>query len=375
MSIGTEAYASTLENTAGAKFEYRMFGALRLGLAVLVLLQHTTWLAPEPWGIAIDQFLTGDIGVLSFFVLSGFIIVEAACFHYRERPLSFLANRSLRIGPPFVFALVISILVHWALNAFGALDIPEGYRGHDEAQGMFSPTNILLNFIYVLPVVGGEHRPPSYEFLPYTWAIYMELTFYVFVAVAIVIGRYLRDFEKALSVVLAGAILAYVAFQFGHGPSFARFTPYFALGGAMFFLCSSKATANIALLTASLFGLALYDFHSYDAATRMALRALGPSRLVEQYVLFSCCLLAMPLLFSWSADRKIRRLDKIFGNLSYPFYLNQFGAIIILYSLLGRNWFGFALAFPCVLLLSHLANTLTEPLVTPLRDKIRGAPV
>ena len=48
----------------------------------MVLGQHVHWLAPRDIGREMESYSTGDIGVLMFFVLSGFVISEAADLFY-----------------------------------------------------------------------------------------------------------------------------------------------------------------------------------------------------------------------------------------------------------------------------------------------------
>jgi len=77
---------------------YRPFGIFRFVLAVSVVVSHSTGL--EAPGSFLAAMGIGNIAVMGFFVLSGFIIAEAASTFYRNRPAAFLANRFWRIAPP-----------------------------------------------------------------------------------------------------------------------------------------------------------------------------------------------------------------------------------------------------------------------------------
>lgn len=62
--------ASVQLATRSAEYPYRLFGAYRLALAVMVLLSHSPGFLPD-W---IARLSLGNVGVFSFFVLSGFVI-------------------------------------------------------------------------------------------------------------------------------------------------------------------------------------------------------------------------------------------------------------------------------------------------------------
>jgi peptidoglycan/LPS O-acetylase OafA/YrhL len=85
-------------HSADSVYQYRYFGSFRLLLAMLVMEQHfVADLAPAPLAIALAPYAFGNVAVLVFFALSGFVITEAVDSIYRGRPGAFLTNRLLRI--------------------------------------------------------------------------------------------------------------------------------------------------------------------------------------------------------------------------------------------------------------------------------------
>jgi peptidoglycan/LPS O-acetylase OafA/YrhL len=92
---------------------YRPFGAFRLFLASLVVLQHYLALAPHWLARKIEPFELGSLAVYVFFVASGYIISEAAHRFYSSRPIAFLANRFVRILPLAVVAIAANVGI-WA---------------------------------------------------------------------------------------------------------------------------------------------------------------------------------------------------------------------------------------------------------------------
>ena len=71
---------------------YRAFGTFRLILAVMVVAQHVVWIAPPGLSEILRRAATGNIAVLTFFALSGFIMAEAADQFYGGRPWAFSAT-------------------------------------------------------------------------------------------------------------------------------------------------------------------------------------------------------------------------------------------------------------------------------------------
>ncbi|MER8779076.1 hypothetical protein NKJ09_27610 [Mesorhizobium sp. M0189] len=81
-------------------------------LAIFVVLQHfLANLVPEPIATAPLPCEFGNIAVLVFFALSGFVISEAADRIYAGRPVAFMANRLLRILPHFALATILQSLL------------------------------------------------------------------------------------------------------------------------------------------------------------------------------------------------------------------------------------------------------------------------
>ena len=68
-----------------------MFGIFRTILAIGVVFQHF-----GPAGLK-----TGSISVLLFFSLSGMLMTALMDGKYRDRPVSYLINRALRLYPTY----------------------------------------------------------------------------------------------------------------------------------------------------------------------------------------------------------------------------------------------------------------------------------
>lgn len=223
-----------------------LFGTLRLILAVMVIVQHAHWVAPVGLSSWLQLPRTGTIAVLAFFVLSGFIITEAAERFYERRAVSFFANRMLRIFPPLMLAMALSIGVHYSLG--DQLRIMDDYHGAEP----FSSRNLLQNLWFCIPVFGDILPRPEYPFIPYIWAIRTEFLFYGVVFCALLAASRLGPFRRVLSCLGVSFALLYVAWRLGalHVETL-RFIPYFALGCAMYFarMRSIVPSATVLILT------------------------------------------------------------------------------------------------------------------------------
>jgi len=163
---------------ADSDSSYRLFGIFRFGLALLVVISHTALLAGpyldsflKPWGL-------GNIAVMVFFALSGYIIAEALEVFYSRRLGGFLVNRALRIVPPYFAALILSVVIHAWLSSHGNV----AFYDYDSApEGMFSNSNLLSNALLIGVLYGLGHvgLQPDYPFVRYVWAVRVEVHFYL----------------------------------------------------------------------------------------------------------------------------------------------------------------------------------------------------
>lgn len=157
------------------------FNLLRFVFASLVIVAH----APELRdGNRSNEILTrifgtisfGDLAVDSFFLLSGFLIVKS--WRSNPAPLSFLANRVLRIYPGFIVAILICAFVvgpsfaapgyfqnfHWkefsfAMARLSLKGIPDVFPGTPQAELNSSVWTISYEFkCYLLVLACGMTR-------------------------------------------------------------------------------------------------------------------------------------------------------------------------------------------------------------------------
>ncbi len=350
--------------------EYRPFGALRFLLALMVVASHSVDLGGgamasllRPWGL-------GNIAVMGFFVLSGFIISEAVEAVYKDRIRDFLVNRGLRIIPPYFAALLASIVVHLWLASDGSIRF---FDYEFMPEGIFSARNYFENSLYIAVLYGLGYLglAPDYTFVRYVWAVRVELHFYLAYAfvcwsmtskrLSFAFRRYALPLACALTTILfvlaittKAAILNYFSFA-----------PYFMLGVSLqrWSKSGGRFAAGVVLLCLA---MAVIHYAGYVDVSAGNL-FLGP-------VLILLSLVASVLMLArMGCSRRLKVLDQWLGDLSYPIYLNHYAVTIAFLTLFSEP--GAMIFWVCVavsIVFSWFTALLTEPVTKRLRERVRG---
>ncbi|MEZ5618820.1 MAG: acyltransferase [Rhodocyclaceae bacterium] len=321
--------------------DYRSFGAYRLFLAWLVLTSHANAYLPG-W---VGQLALGNIGVFSFFVLSGFVIVEACDRFYRGAPHRFFLNRFLRIYPTYWGACALAVAAYLAL-------------GHQDLSG--SAEQIVAN-------LGIVHSPPGvFMWISIVWAVAIELRFYLIAG--LVMG--LAQRKPGIAVLVLG--VAGCAALFGYIVTDAsgyqilgtfRHAPFFILGAAGYFAIA-YASRRARLLAIFAAPMSAHSFWQYNAAV--------PDLSELKLLLFASSVIALFLLARTSASAGSVPNDKKLGDFSYPLYLAHWPAI---YLVENATALGGGAGYSLVMLLSIAFSALMvfgidRPLMN-LRDRVR----
>lgn len=297
---------------------YRSFGTYRAVLAFLVIPQHIG-----------SPVLTGTAAVYAFFALSGYIITEVMEQTYRGRAAAFVVNRALRIGVPFLAALGMAICA----TAFAG-------------GGDFSIDNIAANVFALLPGI-----QPSQSFMPYAWAIQVEIMFYGAMTIAAIFGAPLLPF----------AALGFVVYVATGELGVLAYAPYFAFG----VMCAHRRwfMATIALLAGLAVAPGLFDGN--------ALGGLTKSQSAAHTVLLAIMLMAIPILGGARLPERYTAADKLLGNLSYPIYLTQHAAIVAISATALEGATHVAAVFAATIALALALDVMVERPLALLRRKVR----
>ena len=335
-------------------YRYRRFGAFRLGLAFLVVLQHFTANA-APLGFLYDNIVPyelGSLAVLVFFCLSGFVITEAVTRVYSDKPVAYLTNRFLRIMPHFIVAIVVAVIIHAVFHHFGTLRISNREHPNLPTLHAFDFFNIAGNAFAFLP---GVNRFLSFSFVDIIWAVRVEMVFYFAVFLILLVPSRLRSTALLPYVlVLLGLATIFVSRQFGFG--------FFFMYGVLLF-DHQRFRFNLLLCTA---GMSLYFF-----LIPLQTDAHYPRAVLEQYLL----LIAMIGAMTWLASRpgNPHAFDQRCGELSYPLYIHHQNVLILMISLTtGYSYPVFAIGVLVSLAASYGLMQLVDPTINQLRNIIRG---
>lgn len=374
--------------------QYRPLGAYRFLLAVMVVVSHTHMLAGGSISRFFEPLGLGNMAVMSFFVLSGFVIAEAIETYYRNRPGPFLVNRLLRIFPPFLVALAFSLSVHWGIGHFSELQFFDPVSESQKAS-MLSSENVLANALCLVIIYGLSHLGLSldYLFVRFIWAVAVELHFY-YVAAALmfcsgfaIVRKLERRRELFWIATSIGLVAIFVLSMLSpHKLLFyGVWIPYFSLGVGIFHLIAgqeddgsdpSKNRNRIAryrwVIWVALSAIGV-NWHAY------VYMAKNPANwaLVGLTILN---LLGVILFFlgRMTISGRKKRLDKWLGEITYPLYLNHYAASIAVLSLMPAEQRGsllFVSNLIACIAISLALSYISEPLTRSIRNRIRGASV
>jgi peptidoglycan/LPS O-acetylase OafA/YrhL len=352
---------------AESPYQYRYFGGFRLLLAMLVMVQHFgADLAPSSLAVALAPYSVGSVAVLVFFALSGFVITEAVDTVYRTRPGPFLANRLLRILPHFLLAVILAMLAHEFFRIAGGIRLWRSQPSFpDDA---FAWANLLLNLFAIVP---GAKKLMDYNFLSITWALRVEMAFYLAMFLCIAIGRRLpgpRGFAVAGSVLLMFALALIGPIIHGRGPEMLGFIPYFAFGGGLYFATIRSGAGWVTVLVST--PIMLWQFIE-DQARTVPTQGIPLSLMGNLIVLV--VLLGVTTALAFSRIEKGRTIDRMLGNLTYPLYLyHEVVLIVILTLTTGYAYTTLALGIALSFGTAAILMALVDPMVTLYRDRVRG---
>jgi peptidoglycan/LPS O-acetylase OafA/YrhL len=363
---------------------YRMFGAYRFGLAITVVVGHSWTLTFGDRTVFVAEIGMGNVAVMGFFVLSGFIISEAVDIFYVNRPGAFLLNRALRLLPPYWLAVVVSIVIHVTLSSMGILKLQDYVIPPPD---MFSAQNLLIQVTNIIPILNFNKIFASgqewYPFVRFAWAVLVEFIFYFAFFLAMVAWPAARRFCSLRTYLILCAVGA-LGIHIVHGylqplHSSLSFTPYFVLGCSMYVAMTRRDRVAV-LIAAASYAFVLLHFSRYTQGNVPISREYwsGLSRPAVLTPLVSMAAVPMLLfgLAEWQAALRTVRVDKFLGDLTYPIYLNQYSIIIIALSVTHTpSWIIQTATVMAVLAVGWIMKAVVEAPVASLRTAIRGAPL
>ncbi|GAB2770310.1 peptidoglycan/LPS O-acetylase OafA/YrhL [Hymenobacter luteus] len=174
------------------------FDAVRLGLALTVVLCHLAVLSEVPAFQPFLAVLSADFAVKGFFVISGCLVTRSFLSSASGR--EYAEKRVRRIYPAYLVTLGLAWLI-----GLVATTLPVGeYLGHPATYRYLGANAIFLNFLQpTLPGVFGQQPVPVLN--GSLWTIKVELCLYACVPVLVWLCRRLGPYP-AVGLVYVGAL-------------------------------------------------------------------------------------------------------------------------------------------------------------------------
>ncbi len=351
--------------TAGHSI-YRPFGTLRFALALLVLVQHgLVLLAWENRNFFYNMEL-GILSVFTFFAISGFIVAEANATFYADRPYAFLANRVLRLVPPYLAALILVVIVEGAFYLMGrpvSLDAPLTISP-------ISPRALLSGVLDIVPGFQPKYLlKQDFSPVPFAWTLRIEFLFYILAFVTYLAMMKLRgSMGRAIPYVMLGigyALFGVFLRRNGHVPEQLGLIPFFLFGLGVFFVWQKPNRFTFSHLVVAAVCVLLALPH---------IKERGHPVLAYQLPVLIVLLSSFTVLaFVRRVPERFKALDKRLGELSYPLYINHGTILLLLLGVTGGSSFvAYAFAIPLSIGLAAIMNKIVETPLRGIRDRLRG---
>lgn len=369
-------------------------GFLRFLLAIDILISHF-----PPTSIGHVVFIDDAVAVKTFFILSGFFISFILTEKYNI-PCGYrlyLTNRILRLVPAYWVVLVLSVVGSWVSGAFfdnwgRLLPYMEYWDvmawpsicylvianifmiGQDAVRFMFLDLNsgmleLTTDYMGHTPIVA------IFMFVPQAWALGIELVFYI--VAPLLSMRDKRVLVALLVAILAGRYFITSLWQLPEEPWVYGFFPF----ELPMFILGILAYRVYRMMNHSKIPGMLYWMVYLLVILFTVCWFYLPGTTVKAICYYGVIFLSLPVLF---AGRKDGRLQKFFGDLSYPIYISHIlvrDVLLVLcqapslvpyigiFSIIGT--IGFSIALHC-LVVSPI-ETYRQNRVLSAQDNIRCA--
>lgn len=317
-------------------------GTYRFFLAIAVALSHM--------GVTFrGGHNPGTVAVISFFLISGFVMTGLVRSHYSEyrRVPMYYLDRLARIFPQYLFFLVL------AVASYFLFDISSPYLSDVSFAGVAANLLVVpLDFYMYSPVIA------ACTFIPQAWSLGLELTFYILFPVILIGGRRSLWFVASLFVWWLAAYGVIDTDEWG----------YRLLPGTLFIF---------------LLGSYIYDFRQPSPrhpavllfvlmmVSAILFRESGKLDLPYSYEVLVGLFIGVPALF-FLARCKRNDWDDWLGNLSYGIFLCHF-LVIWISDLLGvpRDMGGRVLMITACVALAYFGYATIEHPVLRWRRGLR----
>ena len=351
-------------------------GSIRFVLALAVCFAHFS----APGGIKI---IGGMQAVQLFFICSGFYMCLTLPSYQSIR--QFYISRFIRLYPPYILILVLSIGLFWFFKKYAALTF-EKYPLNNLTDILYLAfANLFIitqDFVFFIKydvgnlVLSGKMwttkpEPYNYLFVPQAWSLALELYFYILVP-------FLFKLKARYIMLLCGLSYCVRIYTYKFGVHFdpwtGRFFPselaFFLMGMLSFHLMSQiKNISDKRVIYAGLIFVFLWIIYFFVYRHFKIIGNLWGLnyKLYGGYLLFS---LTIPFMF---LATKKSTVDRFLGQLSFPIFISHFLTNAVATPLISP-WFG--KAWPKILLVVVVSIAMHYLVIEPLekyRNRLKNA--
>jgi len=345
-----------------------MFGAYRTLLALLVVANH---LLSIP--------IVGHFAVHGFFILSGYLMtyIMAKSYGYSMGGVrSFAINRFLRLYPSYWVVIAVSVCI---VLYYGE-EYSSSYRRFIFLPSSFGDWFQNLSLVYI------DYFPSQIlpRLSPPTWALTVELLFYLLIALGVSRSKKMTVLWFALSVAyMLVTHLIGLDYEYRYSALFAGSLPFSI--GALIFHYNKNITAifnRSPLKRDVLIWIALGLFFTNTVTAILGRKFFHSDVFAVSTVYFNYVInaLIIVILIDGKFPFISEKFDKFIGDFSYPLYLMHwqvgFFASMILWSepIRGMNLKGicsFILALVICFLVSIFINRCVDTPIESIRRNIK----
>ncbi len=366
-----------MQNRVSEKYE--AIGWIRILLALMVVVSHINYFEQQlPPSLQI-----GEIAVLVFFVVSGYVISKIIVNVYSSNFLSFSINRVLRIYPMYWFCYTAG------LCALALLEL-------DTLGGAFTsdlgwPNERWLSYLAGYSLIPTFIVSDSLSPLSPAWSLVVELEFYFAAAVWWSLGSKLCFNEKTGKSILrrktvwwgilgvafvAAGFCSIILIENGSARFFGalKFGPFFLLGIFIFAIKKHSEERIISLLyriggAISFVGCVYWVL--FSLGNQYSGIAIFQSRIWAALLFISLVTITYACI-GLQVSPKLRKIDALVGDLTYPIYLSHLLILGLLTHFAIYNstlWWIFCILV--VIAVSYVLKITIEEPVGRLRTIIR----
>lgn len=330
-----------------------MFGTYRFILSTMVVLGHLA----SPiinW--------TGVYAVFCFYLLSGYLMTLILTRRYGfdfDGLCRYAINRILRIYPPYLFVLVLSIFI--------VMLIPETAQRINPALSMPISSREWAHNLFIFGLNGEARR-----LIPPAWSIDVELFFYCSMALIFAKNRTLCTIWFLFSLIALGFMLATGA-DFGqrYGSIIGASLP-FSLGSMTYYYKDNLSIVSPKHLPMVGFLFLLYALFSSIIWVNPIAYGFYIALILGFCIQVSLANIKQKEIPSW-----VRTMDSRLGDLSYPLFLCHWhvGSIIAFLTPFGISSKGillFIVVFLASTLLAFGIHQLIERPIEKIRKHFKG---